>query len=83
MTRIRLNLLLDIKTYIAFGQLSKLSRIISDESPQPTNQNDIKQTKVEQYSHQCSQKGNTRNIHLMIKHKTHSSSKYNLIQLKK
>ena len=47
MTRIRLNLLFDIKTDIAFGQLSKLSRIISDESPQPTNQNDIKQTKVE------------------------------------
>ena len=45
MTRIRLNLLFDIKTDIAFGQLSKLSRIISDESPQPTNQNDIKQTK--------------------------------------
>ena len=79
MTRIRLNLLFDIKTDIAFGQLS---RIISDESPQPTNQNDIKQTKVEQYSHQCSQKGNTRNIHLMIKHKTHSSSKYNLNQLR-
>ena len=75
MTRIRLNLLFHIKTDIAFGQLSKLTRIISDESPHPTNQNDIKQNKVEQYSHQCSQKGIPRNIHLMRKHKTHSSSK--------